>query len=233
MGKKKRPGIIIWIWKMLFKLVLVLVLLSLCQVLFFGYFNPPVTVNMIWERLSFEIWETRYVKPVYVWQDIEEISPSLKRAVMASEDQRFLIHNGFDFQEIKIVIRDMVEKQTFRGASTITMQAARSLFLPASRNPLRKMAEAWYTLLMELFWDKKRILEIYLNTVDWGTGVVGAQAGARKYFSTDAGGLSRSQAALMAAVLPSPHKWSVTHPSAHVKDRQRRILRDMGKMRLP
>ena len=206
---------------------------SVFQVLAFRFLNPPVTVNMIWERISFEIWETRYVKPLYLWQDLDRISPSLQRAVLASEDQRFLTHSGFDFQEIKIVFRDIFEKGQFRGASTITMQAARSLFLPASRNPLRKLAEVWYTLLMEQLWDKKRILEIYLNTVDWGTGVVGAQAGARQYFSTSAARLSQNQAALMAAILPSPHRWSVKQPSDHVKDRQQRILNDMGKMRLP
>lgn len=233
MGEKRKPGILLWICKILFKLVLALAVLSLCQVLAFRYLNPPMTVNMVWERISFEIWKTRYVKPLYLWQDIENISPFLQQAVLASEDQRFLSHNGFDFQEIKIVFRDLMETGQFRGASTITMQAARSLFLPASRNPLRKLAEAWYTLLMERLWDKKRILEIYLNTVDWGTGVVGAQAGARHYFSVPAARLSREQAARMAAVLPSPHKWSVKNPSGRVRERGQRILTDMEKMRLP
>ncbi len=233
MGKKKRPGLGARAVKSLVKLIMLVMGVSLCQVFALKYLDPPFTVNMAYERLCFEIWETRYVRPSYQWRDIEAISPFLQQAVLASEDQRFLIHKGFDFHEIKIVIRDILEKQRFRGASTITMQAARSLFLPASRNPLRKIPEAWYTLLMELAWDKKRILEIYLNTVDWGTGIVGAQAGADEYFSCSAGQLSRPQAALMTAVLPSPHKWSVKKPRPHVLERQKRILRDMRQMSLP
>ncbi len=233
MTKKKRPGIAARIWKGALKWLGLLVLVSVLQVLSFKFIDPPGTVNMVYEWISHKIWNTRYVSTTYTWKDMKDISPLLQKAVMASEDQRFLEHHGFDFQEIKIVLKDMVEKHRFRGASTITMQAARSLFLPSSRHPARKLAEAWYTLLMELTWDKKRILEVYLNTVDWGTGVAGAEAGARKYFLTGADRLNRHQAALMAAILPSPHKWSVKHPSAHVLSRQRWILKYMENMTLP
>ena len=207
-----------------------MVCLSLFQVAALRYINPPFTVNMVWERLRHELFDAPYVLPAYEWQNLSDISPHLQQAVIASEDQRFLTHHGFDFEEIKIVIKNMMENKGFRGASTITMQAARSVYLPASRNMLRKLAEAWYTVLIELVWDKKRILEIYLNTVDWGTGIVGAQAGARVYFGKNADDLTLEQAALMAAILPSPHKWSVKDPGPHVKKRQRHILTAMPAM---
>ncbi len=198
----------------------------------FKYLDPPGTVNMVWEQAISRINQTRHRKHEYSWQPYEQISPHLKQAVLASEDQRFLTHNGFDFKELKVVMRDMVSQQRIRGASTISMQAARSLYLPASRSPFRKIAEAWYTILIELFWDKRRIFEIYLNTVDWGTHLVGAQAAAQAYFSCNADQLTTDQAALMAAVLPSPHKWSVKNPSAYLKKRQQRILKQMPAMPL-
>ncbi len=220
------------LWKFFFKLILSLVFFSVFQVLVFKYLDPPGTVNMIWERLLSQFNQTEYIKPQYSWQTLVKISPHLKQAVLASEDQRFLTHNGFDFKEMKIVIENMVNKHQFRGASTISMQAARSLFLPSSRSLFRKAAEAWYTILIELFWDKQRILEVYLNTVDWGTHLVGAQAGAQGYFSCDAEQLTQHQAALMAAVLPSPHKWSAKNPSAYILNRQQRILKQMQAMPL-
>ena len=230
MKNKQRRSFSGWIIRAFVKFFLLVVCLSLFQVAALRYINPPFTVNMVWERLRHELFDAPYVLPAYEWQDLSDISPHLQQAVIASEDQRFLSHHGFDFAEIKIVIKNMMEKRGFRGASTITMQAARSVFLPASRNILRKLAEAWYTVLIELVWDKRRILETYLNTVDWGTGIVGAQAGARVYFGTNAGSLTPEQAALMAAILPSPHKWSVKDPGPHVKKRQQHILTTMPAM---
>ena len=219
--------------KTVFTVILVLIFFSISQVVLFKYVDPPVTVNMLWERLLAKVNGTGHTPSAYFWKKLEKISPHLQQAVLASEDQRFLTHNGFDFTEMKIVIENIMATQRFRGASTISMQAARSLFLPSSRSLLRKAAEAWYTILMEVFWDKQRIFEIYLNTVDWGTGLVGAQAGAQSYFSRDASQLSRGQAALMAAALPSPHKWSAKNPSNYIRKRQQRILKQMSHMPLP
>jgi monofunctional glycosyltransferase len=218
--------------KILLMVLLVLMSLTLIQVVVLKYVNPPFTINMVWERLRHHWFDAPYMVHTYEWRDLSDISPYLKQAVMAGEDQRFLGHHGFDFQEIKIVIKDVLEGKSFRGASTITMQAARSVFLPSTRNPLRKLGEVWYTLLMELIWDKSRILEMYLNTVDWGTGIVGAQAGARHYFNTTPADLTRDQAAWMAAILPSPHKWSPVNPTPYVKKRQQRILVYMPNMPL-
>ncbi|MDZ7667283.1 MAG: monofunctional biosynthetic peptidoglycan transglycosylase [Desulfotignum sp.] len=219
-----------WLAKVLLKFVLVLISLTLLQVVALKYVNPPFTINMVWERLRHDWFDAPYVVHDYEWQDLSNISPHLQQAVLAGEDQRFFTHQGFDFQEIKVVLTQMMEGKPPRGASTITMQAARSVFLPATRNPVRKLGEAWYTVMMELIWDKHRILEIYLNTVDWGTGIVGAQAGARRYFETTTAELTRNQAAWMAAVLPSPHKWSPTDPTSSLEKRQQRILEDMTLM---
>jgi len=167
-----------------------------------------------------------------VWRPLEEISPHVRKAVLAGEDQRFLSHNGFDFTEIQEAMKDMVSRRGFRGASTVTMQTARNVFLWPARSLLRKALEVYYTVLIEIFWDKERILEIYLNTVDWGRGVMGIEVASQHYFRVSAAHLSRSQAALLAAILPSPHRWSPTHPGLETTRRQQRILRDMDRMPL-
>ena len=227
---KQKKSIIGWMIGTLVKLAVLLALISILQVAVIKVVNPPGTVNMAYEWVLGTWFDKPYVPHTYVWRDLNDISGHLKQAVLASEDQRFLSHNGFDFQEIRRVIDEVIANQKLRGASTISMQAARSLFLPSSRSVSRKAAELWYTILLELLWDKQRILEIYLNTVDWGTGIVGAQAAAMAYFSKDAGQLTPDQAALMAAVLPSPHKWSATHPGPYVQKRMRRIKVQMAAM---
>ena len=207
-------------------------LITFFQVLLFRYVSPPLTVPMVWEWIIKKRANQPFVSPAYHWRDLGEISSHLKQAVLAAEDQRFLNHHGFDFIELKRIWKEFRERGRIRGGSTITMQAARSLFLIPSRTLIRKGFEAWYTLFMECFWDKERILEIYLNCVDWGSGVVGAEAAARKYFSCSAKLLTPTQAAAMAAILPAPHLWSPTHPGAHVRSRQQRILKDMKHMPL-
>jgi monofunctional biosynthetic peptidoglycan transglycosylase len=166
------------------------------------------------------------------WRPLSKISPHLRKAVLAGEDQRFLDHHGFDFAEINQAIRDVALNKGMRGASTITMQVARTVFLWPERSWIRKAAEAYYALLIEIFWSKKRILEIYLNTVDWGTGVMGAEAASRKYYKTSVSLISPSQAASLTAILPNPHRWSPTRPNSQVLKRKKRILKDMKKMPL-
>lgn len=213
--------------------VLVLLLgVSMLQVVAVKFMEPPATMTMAWERARHWMKGKTHRPALYIWRDLEEISPHLRRAVMAAEDQRFLYHHGFDFTEIRQAARDVISKRKIRGASTITMQAARSVFLIPSRSVGRKMVEAYYTVLMECCWDKHRILEIYLNTVDWGAGIVGAEAAANRYFSCSAAALTPGQAALMTAILPSPHTWSVRRPTSYLKARQRRILRQMKAMPL-
>jgi monofunctional biosynthetic peptidoglycan transglycosylase len=132
--------------------------------------------------------------------------------------------------EIKATVKDMVTDGRVRGASTITMQTARTVFLLPARNILRKALEVYYTVLIEVFWSKARILEMYLNTVDWGDGIMGAEAAARTYFKVSAGKLTSRQAALLAAILPNPHRFSPVRPTAYINGRARRIQADMGHM---
>ncbi len=127
---------------------------------------------------------------------------------------------------------DILAERGTRGASTISMQTARTVFLWAGRSWFRKMAEAYYTLLIEMCWSKERILEIYLNTVDWGEGIMGAEAASRNYFHRSSSRLTPTQAALLTAVLPNPRKWSPVHPNGFVQERKERIMRDMLKMPL-
>ena len=195
------------------------------------FINPPFTATMVWDWF-----DNRRTSGIIVlqesWQPLKDISPHIRKAVLASEDQRFLSHHGFDFNEMSQAIRDIVLKKGYRGASTISMQTARTVFLWPERSWLRKSAEAYYTVLIEILWSKERVLEIYLNTVDWGPRIAGIEAASRRYFNVSCCCISRSQAASLAAILPSPHKWSPMNPSADTLRRRNRILNDMEKMPL-
>jgi len=208
--------------------------LSFAEVLAFRFFNPPFTTFMAWRWVASRIVSEPDEEPFKMvrlrWRTLRQISPHLIRAVLAAEDQRFLSHHGFDFVEMQEAFREMISSRRIRGASTISMQVARTVFLWPSRTWLRKMYEAYYTVLIELIWSKKRIMEVYLNTVDWGEGIMGAEPAARKYFRRSAAELSPSEAAMLAAVLPNPHFWSPVNPTEHLRERQRKIMKDMDKM---
>ena len=207
-------------------------MLSVLQVFVLRFVNPPFTGTVI-SNWAADTWAGRDARwPDPEWRPLRKISPHLRRAVLAGEDQRFIAHSGFDFVEMNQALQDVLAGERVRGASTITMQVARTVFLWPGRSLVRKSLEAYYTVLIELFWSKKRILEVYLNTVDWGENVVGAEMASKKYFKTHASYLQAEQAALLAAVLPSPHHWSAEHPTEYVRERQRRILEDMRKMPL-
>jgi len=214
------------------KALLFLFCFTLVQVVALRFINPPITPNVAWAWVDSVIKHKPEKRPVYRWKRIEQISPHLRRAVIASEDQRFLTHNGFDLNEIEKAYNGFITEKKLRGASTISMQTARSVFLLSSRSAFRKLAEIYYTALIELFWNKRRILEMYLNTVDWGTGVTGAEAAAQKYFLKSAKTLTREEAALMTAILPNPHKWSAKNPSAYIRMRQTQIMQSMHMMPL-
>lgn len=216
--------------KLLLQVVLLVLVLTMLEVLLIRFVNPPFTAHMAWRRVKSLVSSETPGRMRQEWKELESISPYLRQAVLAAEDQRFLSHRGFDFVELENAVKDAIHAGRVRGASTITMQAARTVFLWPDRTWLRKALEAYYTLLMELFWDKRRILEVYLNTVDWGAGLMGAEAACRAYFGIGAEEVTRAQAALLAAILPNPHRWSPAHPGPRVRTRQGRILRDMAKM---
>lgn len=156
-------------------------------------------------------------KAQQIWRPLEKVSPNLQMSVIAAEDQKFPQHYGFDFASVEKALNE--NRKRTRGASTITQQTAKNLFLWSGRSYLRKGLEAWFTLLLELLWPKQRILEVYLNIAEFGHGIYGAEAAARSHFGTSAQYLSRWQAGLLAAVLPSPKRMSAKYPSNYVQRR--------------
>jgi monofunctional biosynthetic peptidoglycan transglycosylase len=163
----------------------------------------------------------------YDWVPAREIAPSLRTAVVASEDQRFYQHGGFDWKAMQSAAREWREGEKLRGASTISQQVAKNLFLWPGRSFLRKGLEAWLTLWIEWLWPKQRILEVYLNVAELGDGVFGAEAAARHYFGRSAAELAAHESALLAAMLPSPRRSNPAHPSQLLRERQRWILRQI------
>jgi len=230
--KKRSDPIVQKIVKICIKLIFLLVFFTLVQVVVLKYFEPPFTVRMTWNYISQIIGSGPHQSPIFIWRPLDKISRHLQRAVLAGEDQRFLNHHGFDMVEIRQALNEMFLKQKYRGASTISMQTARTIYLLPDGGIIRKALEAYYTLLIELIWNKRRILEIYLNTVDWGSGVMGAEAASMKYFQKHSNQLTRRQAALLAAILPNPHRFSPVKPDTYVTMKARRILAEMHHMPL-
>ena len=164
------------------------------------------------------------------WTPLDRIAPALPQAVIAAEDNLFCEHSGFDWQAIQEAVEDYRDGDRLRGASTVSMQTAKNLFLWPGRNFLRKGLEAWLTLQMELLWPKRRIMEVYLNIAEWGPGLYGAEAAARAYFGKPAADLSRREAALLAAVLPNPRAWSPAEPSPYIARRAGVIAGRIGQL---
>lgn len=165
------------------------------------------------------------------WEPLERISPALAEAVIASEDTGFCGHGGFDWAAIEDAFEDNEEGKRLRGGSTISQQTAKNAFLWPDRSWTRKGAEAWFTLLIESLWSKRRILEVYLNIVEWDDGVYGAEAAARHHFHKSASALTRREAALLAVVLPNPRNWSPSRPGSYVARRAGVIERRMAVVR--
>ncbi len=234
MAKKEKRGLLYRFAGLFAKLLLLFVLFSLLEVLALRFINPPTTMPVIVTRIQnlFLPEDEDLIVPKGEWRPIKSISPNLVRAVMAAEDQRFMSHSGFDYQELNRTVKDMVKRKRFRGASTITMQMARSVFLWKGIDIVRKLLEAYYTVLIEAVMPKVRIMELYLNSVDWGTGVIGAEAASKKYFNKSASRLTAEEAALMAAILPNPHRYSPVRPGRYIISRQRSILKSMHMMHL-
>jgi monofunctional biosynthetic peptidoglycan transglycosylase len=230
--KKQNSLIFRKLLKICSTLTILLVFLSLAQVVILNYFAPPFTVRMAWNYIHRAIKSERHHSPMYIWRPLDKISPHLQRAVLAGEDQRFLDHHGFDMVEIRQALNELFLGQKYRGASTISMQTARTIYLLPDRGIIRKTLEAYYTLLIELIWNKKRILEIYLNTVDWGPEVMGAEAASMRYFQKHSDQLTRRQAALLAAILPNPHRFSPVKSDTYVIMRAKRIFAEMHRMPL-
>ena len=224
--KRRRGPVRRWLRRLVL-LAVALLACSVLQVLVLRFVDPPFTAFML--ARQFEAWgEGEWdFRIAHAWRDFDEISPHLPVAVIASEDQRFATHHGFDFVAIEQARASHARGGKLRGASTISQQAAKNLFLWSGRSWVRKGIEAWYTLLVETLWPKQRILEVYVNVAEFGDGVYGAQAAARTWFGKDASALEPWEAARLAAVLPSPRRYSVPRPGPYVRGRTAAIQRQM------
>lgn len=201
-----------WLWRGL----LACVLLSLLAVLVLRYVAPPTSAFMLARAVA--AWRAGEAgfELRYRWVDWEGIAPTLPIALVAAEDQKFPYHHGFDLEAIDQAWRERGDGAPRRGASTISQQVAKNLFLWSGRSWVRKGLEAWFTALIELTWPKRRILEVYANIAEFGDGVYGAEAAARHYYGKPAAQLSAREAALLAAVLPNPKRLRVDQPSRYV-----------------
>ncbi|MGR8980362.1 MAG: monofunctional biosynthetic peptidoglycan transglycosylase [Gammaproteobacteria bacterium] len=214
-------------------LALTFLMTSLGACVLLRWVPPPTSAFMIYRHVEDLVRHGTFRAIDYQWVGSHKISANAYRAVMASEDQRFYQHSGFDLQSIRSSIAAYVNGRRLRGASTISQQVAKNLFLNPSKSFIRKGFEAWFTLLIELFWSKKRILTVYLNIAEFGDHVFGIEAASRHYFGIPAKKLSRPQAALLAATLPNPLRFKASRPTAFVIKRQQWILRQMGNIVYP
>jgi monofunctional biosynthetic peptidoglycan transglycosylase len=221
------------IWKLILRFIKLFVIffvgLSVLWVLLYRYVNPPFTWLMItrgFERRS----AGKDWKIDKKWVDFDDISDPMKRAAVAAEDQKFLDHYGFDFKAMERAIDKNEHSHKLIGGSTISQQTAKNVFLWPGRSYVRKAIEAYFTLLIELFWNKKRIMEIYLNEIEMGDGIYGIQAASQAYFHKDASALTKQQAAAIASIFPDPLKWSPTNPSNYVAHRQYLIMKNMRRL---
>lgn len=226
--KSKRPGnkflrivkkILIWFFTV-----------SVLWVLALRFINPPVTLLMLlrgFERKT----DGKEWKIEKEWKSFDELSSNLKLAAVAGEDVNFPHHWGFDLKAIGKAYEKNKAGRKVRGGSTISQQTAKNVFLWPGRSYIRKAFEAYFTALIEVLWGKERILEVYLNVIETGDGIYGAEAATRKFFHKSAGRLSKREAALLIAVLPNPLRWSPAKPTSYIYNKQGLILRNMRRVK--
>ena len=214
------------VYRFLRKLMLYFLISSFVLTLIYRFVPPPFTYLML-QRLVEQKIDGESFKLKKDWVDIEHISPYLVRAVIASEDQHFNEHWGFDLEALQKAYQHNQKSKKVKGGSTISQQVAKNVFLWPGRSYIRKGLGAYFTILIEITWSKKRIMEIYLNEIEMGNGIYGAEAAAQQYFHKPAKSLSKRESALIAAVLPNPIKWSPANPNAYIQRREYRILRAM------
>lgn len=200
-------------------------ILSVVALRFIPVWFTPLMFIRCYEQLK----EGRELRMTHHWVSLDEISENMPVAVMASEDARFLSHHGFDFKAIESAAKRNIQHPEKRrlGASTISQQTAKNVFLWPGRSWIRKGFEVYFTSLIELMWSKERIMEVYLNSIETGEGIYGVEAIANENWGLHADQLSKSQCALIAVTLPNPRKFSSKHPSAYMQKRQKRILHEM------
>jgi len=215
-------GFLPTLWQKATKIFIILFISQLVYIALLKWIDPPITITQ-----AASLFQGYGLKRDYV--DYQDISPNAALAVMASEDQLFPDHNGFDLKSIKKAMSHNSKKPSrVRGASTISQQVAKNVFLWQGRSWIRKGVEAYFTFMIELVWGKKRILEVYLNVAEMGKGVFGIEAAARKYFKKSAKNLTRTEAAMVAASLPNPKKYTVNPVSKYIHKRYPWVLQQMN-----
>jgi monofunctional biosynthetic peptidoglycan transglycosylase len=223
----KKPARKIWIW--IRNIISALIASGLFLVVLYK-FVPVYFTPLMFIRCFEQLKEDKPLKMQHHWVPISKISPNMIQAVVASEDNLFTEHNGFDFQQINIAQKEAKKGKRVRGASTITQQTAKNVFLWPGRSYLRKGLEACFSLLIEFVWGKERIMEVYLNSIEMGDGIYGVEAVSLAHFHKHANRLSRQEAALIAATLPNPRRFSSAKPSGYILRRQAKIISLMGKI---
>ena len=215
----------------LLTLLMAFVVITNLMVLVFKFINPPLTPLMLIRTVE-QGYNGKELTIKHEWIDLKEISDNMKLAVLSSEDQKFYDHAGFDWDAIDDAMDHNSRKKKKVGASTITQQTAKNLFLWPDRSWLRKGLEAYFTAILEFWWSKARIMEVYLNIIEMGDGIYGTQAATRKYYNHDCKKMTAAEAASLAAILPNPRKWSPLKPLANVKRRKTWILSQMRNMKI-
>ncbi len=227
---KKKGNLISKLFKAVRIALYVFFISSILAVILYRFVNPPFTPLML-IRCTEQIASGDELAMKKDWVSIKEISPNLQTAVVASEDIHFLTHFGFDFEAIQKANKLNKRGSKLRGASTISQQTAKNVFLWPGRSWVRKGFEAYFTLLIETFWSKERIMEVYLNVIEMGDGIYGAEAASQKYFGISSENLSKGQAALIAAVLPNPRRWHPDTPSSYLQRKKNNIMGVMRKIK--
>jgi len=216
--------------KIILKFFLWFIFLSILLVLLLKWINPPTSSIMIQRKIeALVLWKERQMI-AYEWFSYDDISKQMALAVIAAEDQNFPFHFGFDFEQIEKALEQHERGRRLRGASTITQQVAKNLFLWEGRSFIRKGLEAYFTVLIELLWSKERILEVYLNIIETGDMIFGVGAASQIYFKRLPAKLTRSQAALLTATIPNPKRFSAKRPSGYIIRRQSWILGQMSSL---
>lgn len=217
--------------KLLVRTLLVFVLFSVALVTLLRW--VPVRHTPVMLKRAFQFRDREGFRTEQEWVSLENVSPELIKAVIASEDTRFFFHHGFDFKALRTMWKDhRTEGSRLRGCSTISQQTAKNVFTLGTRSPLRKISEAWWTFLIELMWGKRRILEVYLNVIEWGAGLYGAEIASLEYFGIPAANLHAEQATAMAVCLPKPLLARPDHLSPEMKRHSSRILQRMPSVQI-
>jgi monofunctional biosynthetic peptidoglycan transglycosylase len=215
------------IFRFVWKATLWFIALSILSVIVFKWVPVPITPLMMTRAIENKM-DGKDMVLSHDWVSIENISPNIQKAVIASEDGNFLKHNGFDFDALQKAYKDNKKGKRLKGGSTISQQTAKNVFLWQGRSYLRKGLEAYFTVLIELIWGKERIMEVYLNSIEMGNGVYGVEAASNYWYRKSANNLTKNEAAGIAAILPNPRKYKATNSSAYIERRKSKIVRIMN-----